>query len=242
MRIVFFGTAHGLPEPNRKFSCIMIEVGENRYFVDMGCNAAEEMATRGIPFDSIKAVFITHMHSDHTTGLLPFVELCNWYYTTVRPEYYLPDMQKSVAGIDAWLSANGNKKLEGHKFNEVREGEIYDDGVIKVTAYKTLHNDNSYAYLVEAEGKRVFLSGDLTNKGPDKDFPVEVLKKDIDLAVLEVAHFAATAYLPIIGDCKTIKKLLFTHYSPAFTKSAYEVKETLGFDCDFAADGTEVIL
>ena len=57
MRVIFLGTAHGLPEPNRKFSCIMIEVGENRYFVDMGCNAAEEMATRGVSFDSIKAIF-----------------------------------------------------------------------------------------------------------------------------------------------------------------------------------------
>ncbi|MBQ2746239.1 MAG: ribonuclease Z [Clostridia bacterium] len=242
MRVIFLGTAHGLPEPNRKFSCIMIEVGENRYFVDMGCNAAEEMATRGVSFDSIKAIFITHMHSDHTSGLLPFVDLCNWYYKDANPKYYLPEpLEKSVDAIANWITLNGSVPIREHNFNAVREGVFYDDGVIKVTAYKTLHSDMSYAYLVEAEGKRLFFSGDLTNKGPEKDFPVEVLENEIDLAVLEAAHFPATAYLPIIRESNTIKKLLFTHYSPTFTKSAYEAKEQLSnIDCDFAYDGTEV--
>ena len=37
MRIVFFGSSHGVPEPNRKCTSVMVEVdGDHRYIIDMG--------------------------------------------------------------------------------------------------------------------------------------------------------------------------------------------------------------
>ena len=36
MRLTFLGSSHGLPEANRKCSCILVEIGENRYLMDMG--------------------------------------------------------------------------------------------------------------------------------------------------------------------------------------------------------------
>lgn len=35
MKITFIGSSHGVPEPHRKCSCIMIEIGEQVYFIDM---------------------------------------------------------------------------------------------------------------------------------------------------------------------------------------------------------------
>ena len=46
MRLVFFGTSHGVPEPNRHCSCAMVECGEHRYFVDMGMMAMAELVSR----------------------------------------------------------------------------------------------------------------------------------------------------------------------------------------------------
>ena len=62
MKIVFLGSSHGVPEPNRKCSSALIEAGGSKYIVDMGTNAIEDLITRGIAAREIRAVFITHMH------------------------------------------------------------------------------------------------------------------------------------------------------------------------------------
>ena len=46
MKITFIGSSHGVPEAHRKCTCIMIEVGENVYFVDMGTSAIDALRTR----------------------------------------------------------------------------------------------------------------------------------------------------------------------------------------------------
>ena len=243
MRIVFFGASHGVPEAGRRCSCAYIDINGNRYFVDMGMNAAEELANRNIPIESIKAVFVTHVHGDHTNGLLPFIDICSWKYRTANPLFYMPyDAEKFKESVSAWFSYNGTK-LRDFEFNTFLEGEIYNDGILKVTAFKTMHTKNtpSYAFLLEAEGKRVLFGGDLSTNGPHEDFPVSVLEKPLDLAVLEAAHFAATSYLPIFeGKTQNIKNICFNHCNNRFIPSAYEVKNTLtDVNTVIALDGTE---
>ncbi|MBO5200207.1 MAG: ribonuclease Z [Clostridia bacterium] len=242
MRIVFFGSSHGVPEPNRRCTSILIEVGENRYFIDMGTQSIEELATRRIPVDSVKAVFITHMHGDHTNGLISFVDLCTWYYKTANPEFYLPEpVDCAVDAINGWMKCNG-KPMRDFKFSPVKEGPIFDDGIIRVTAYKTLHTACSWAFLVEAEGKRVLFGGDMCGKGPKEDFPLSVLDAPLDLAICEAAHFPATAYLPILGDAD-LKRLCITHYSDTFLASVLELKKALPHIPVFRAeDGLEINL
>ena len=91
MRITFFGSSHGVPEPNRKCSSAMVSVGENNYFIDMGVQVIDGLITRNIPITSVKGVFLTHMHGDHTNGLISFLDLCSWYFKDTDPAVYLPE-------------------------------------------------------------------------------------------------------------------------------------------------------
>ena len=105
MRIVFFGSSHGFPEPGRRCSSILIEIGETRYFIDMGTQSIEQLADRGIRPETVKACFVTHMHGDHTNGFISFIDLCSWYYTKAFPEFYFPgDTDRCVEAIREWLS------------------------------------------------------------------------------------------------------------------------------------------
>ena len=241
MKIVFFGASHGVPEPNRRCSCTMIEIGEARYFIDMGTQATEQLMTRGIPMDAVKTVFVSHMHGDHTDGLISFIDLCNWKFTATHPVFYLPaDTERIKAAIGEWLACNGNKMRE-FEFHQVQEGALYDDGVLKVTAYRTLHTAESYCYLIEAEGKRVFFSGDMCHRGPQNDFPTCIFEKPLDLAICEAAHFCATEYLPLFKGQHHLKKLCFNHYSDRFLSSVLEMKELLPeFPVLRAFDGLEI--
>lgn len=241
MRIVFFGSSHGVPEPNRRCSCTLLEVGDNRYFIDMGTEPIPQLVTRRIPVDSVKGVFITHMHGDHTNGLISFLDLCTWYYKTPDPTIFLPEpVEDAVNAITAWIKCN-EVGIAPYRFLPVNEGVIYEDEAIRVTAYQTQHTKHSYAYLVEAEGKRVLFTGDL--RRPKVDFPAAVLDSPLDLAICEGAHFTVTEYLPFFEGCSNLKRLCFTHYTDVRMGSILEVAKALDpIPVSYATDGMEIVL
>ena len=249
MRIIFFGTSHGFPEPNRRCSSTLIEVGNSRYFIDMGTQSIEILANRGIPVESIKAVFVTHMHGDHANGLISFIDLCNWYYKNADPAFYLPgNVEKTVTAIKNWVSCLKETKFRDFKFEKVDDGFVYQDENIKISAFRTKHIDQSFSYLLEAEGKRVFFSGDLKIlRGPsdeETDIAVEEIDKGLDLAVFELAHFSAVdKYYDLLKDRDCIKKILINHYSRFMVGSGYELIKLLpNHNIDFATDGLEIEL
>lgn len=242
MKITFLGSSHGVPEPNRRCSSALIEIGNNLYIMDMGTQAIETLINRGISPNSIKCVFITHMHGDHTNGLISFLDLLSWYYKEANPKIFLPsDIEETKNTISSWLKIN-DVKMRDFDISKVKTGLMYDDGVLKVTAYKTKHTNSSYAYLLEAEGKRVLFSGDLYYN-PSEDFPKEVLKSKLNLAICECAHFDAHEYLPILGADPDIEKLCFNHYSERFLSSVLDMqtafKNTIVVR---ATDGYEIIV
>ncbi len=223
MKITFLGTSHGAPEKLRKCTSTLIESGQNRYLIDIGTNPIEYFADNGIAVDSVKAVFITHMHGDHTHGLMPFVDLCGWYYKKSNPKVFVPDNVDSVKKTTAeWLSLNGSTLSDRIEFFAVNEGVIFDDGIIKVIAFKTMHCNNSFAYLVECENNRVLFTGDLSSK-PETDFPISVFEKPLDLCVCESAHFEFTKLLSIFKG-KNVKNLYFNHLYPPRKNSFNEFK------------------
>ena len=245
MRIVFFGTSHGLPEPNRRCSSTLIEIGGARYFIDMGTQSIEELTNRGIRPETVKACFVTHMHGDHTNGLISFVDLCTWYYTNTNPEFYLPgDTERTVEALNGWLRCVGHE-MRPFKFEHVDDGFVYQDENIRVTAFRTMHIDQSFSYLVEADGKRVWFSGDLRSPvmldDPLADVPVEEFDKGLDLAILELAHFwAPDKYYPLLKDRDNIKKVCINHYSDLRLPTAFELKKMLPEqEIVFAYDGLE---
>ncbi len=111
---------------------------------------------------------------------------------------------------------------------------------MNLTAYKTKHTSDSYAFLAYAEGKRVFFSGDLYYN-PSEDFPKEVLNSRLNLAVCESAHFSAHEYLKIFGKNPDIEKLCISHYSDRFLASVLDIKGSFANTVVVrATDGLEI--
>ena len=223
MKLTFIGTSHGVPEAHRKCSCLMVEAAGNIYFVDMGTNVIDALRVRGISLDAVKGVFISHMHGDHSNGLISFVDLISWYFKTPDPVICLPDLSAAEVIAD-WMKVTLNNSYSGARYRQICSGEIYNDGVLKVTAFATLHCQGSYAFLLEAEGKSVLYTGDLSR--PGVDFPEVARIKPLDLLVCEAAHFPATEYLPVLEKCD-ISRICVTHYSPRFHYSALELAQAL---------------
>jgi len=216
MKIVFIGTSHGFPEADRRCSCTMLEVSGRYYFIDMGTMASEELIRRGISYNDIKAVFITHCHGDHTNGLTAFYDLCNWYYKEADPLIFMPK-QEAITALENWEKAN-TQQLRGIRTAVTNEGLVFDDGYIKVTAIPTLHIEKSFAYIIEVQGKVILFSGDL--KHPTIDFPK--IEKQIDLAVCEAAHFSPLDYINVFEKLN-IKNITLNHIYSKHNKDIEEL-------------------
>ena len=238
MKLTFIGTSHGVPEPERRCSCTMIEVAGRHYFIDMGTQAIEDLIHRGISIDTVKAIFITHPHGDHTNGLISFVDLVNWYFKTAEPSVYLPDVSL-VTGMKAWIAGGGELRKEiGLKVFE--EGVIYDDGFVKVTAIATQHCHHSFAFLFEAEGKKILFTGDL--KHPTVDFPKVAFEEELDLIIVESAHFSSDATEAVLENAK-VKRVLHNHISPRWNGELHKMAQNQHhYQYGKAFDGLEVTL
>lgn len=239
MRITFVGTSHGVPEPNRKCSSYLLEVGENVYFVDMGTHPIEALRSRGISVDAVKGVFITHMHGDHVNGLVPFADLVTWYFKTPDPVICVPDPSVKEL-LCRWLEMTTKGFTKDLRFVKTEPGVVYDDGVLRATAIPTQHCGASFSYLVEAEGKAVLFTGDL--KHPTVDYPVSALEREPELIVCEGAHFSPEEYIPLYSKYP-VKKVCVTHYQNMFIPGILKLQEAMaeqGVPVIMGTDGLEI--
>lgn len=241
MRITFFGSSHGVPEPNRKCSCTLVEAGGRKYLIDAGTDPVDELIKRGIGVEEVQAVFITHLHGDHTDGLIHMVDLLSWYYKTACPVFYVPKAAAREAMMP-WLSLQGVTLREDLEFKEIREGVFFDDGVLRVTAFRTGHIDLSYAFMLEAEGKKVLFTGDMKHEtGPEDDYGRYAEMHEFDFVAAECAHFDAMLYeAPLRAHPP--KRFCFNHYSPRHEESCLHLKAAVSdiVPVILATDGLEI--
>lgn len=210
MRIITLGTSHGNHTPGRFVSSTLLEIGESCYLIDAGEPASGQMFRAGVPFKNLRAVFITHMHDDHTSGLSALVKALHKYPVEGQhTDFYFAE-EKAIAPFRGWLGACHVTNTEGLvHYHATREGFVYKDENISVTAIRTRHMTDgspSFSYLIEAEGKRMLFTGDLT---PDfSDFPQNT--GHLDVCVCEGTHYKPSLALPILQKAD-ITKLIFNH-------------------------------
>ena len=209
MKLIFIGTSHGVPESDRRCSSVMLEVNGFYYLVDMGTQVVEDLRKRGIALENVRLAICTHPHGDHTDGLLSFVDLVNWYFKAADPLILLPD-SRLIPPLRAWLTAttDGKPLRENLRIEPFEEGVVYEDENLRVTAIRTKHCENSFAFLIEAENKRVLFTGDLCR--PSVDFPQAAFETELELLVCETAHFSPDDCIPYVDKAKA-KRVLHTH-------------------------------
>jgi ribonuclease Z len=61
------GSRSPLPHPRRAETCILINAGGSYYVIDVGDGSASNLRSYGVNLGKIKAVLLTHLHSDHSS-------------------------------------------------------------------------------------------------------------------------------------------------------------------------------
>ena len=247
MKLTFLGTSHGVPAADRYCSSAMLQVADRTYLIDAGAPVADLLQRYGVPFSAVKAVFTTHIHGDHTFGLPALCDLAGWYFKDADFDVFLTE-QVGIDALHAFVMATSkNFDDDRVRLRLVQPGTFYDDGTLRVTAVPTRHMDYgtqqypSYAYVLEAEGKRLIFTGDL--HGPDAaDFPAPALELPSEAVVCEMAHFGGEAVFPYLKCCPT-GRVLFHHVFHDYEQSMADIaaagRPEDGWCCpvDAVADG-----
>ncbi len=213
MKITFLGTADGIPRPHHACTATAVEIGEDVYLIDGGAPVVDTLLSAGIDPNRIKAIFNTHPHADHVDGITSLLTLSTWWYKEMSFDIYWA-MKKTGEVLVDYVSAFVDFPHDRIAMKEIPgAGTFYDDGVLKVTAFPTLHCEPkpSYAFLLEAEGKRVFFSGDVSYALYRNDFPTYVCEEPTDLFICEMAHIGEEEVLPYLEQCRA-GRVIFNHY------------------------------
>lgn len=202
-QLVILGSGTPNPNPERGGSAYAVIVDNTPYLVDFGPGAIRSFAAlmpawgggmKEMDVTKIEHAFLTHIHSDHTTGLSDLL-LTPWIMGRENKlNLYGPKGLEKMAGslLDAYADdidyrVNGTQPSNGtgyqFNFTELADGVVFQDINLKVEAFKVNHGDfeDAYGFRFTSEDKVIVFSGDT---GPSKS--LERYAKDADILVHEV--------------------------------------------------------
>ena len=238
VRFHTLGTSHGATEQGRSCSVNLVEVDGSYYVFDCGGNIETKMKDLDMPFENLRAVFISHMHEDHVGSLSAVVKRFSHYIKEERSvKIYMPEAD-GIEAFRAWIAAlHTTKNLHRVSYELICAGEIYRDEKITVTAIATRHMQGgafpSYAFIIEAEGKKLLYTGDLA--ADFSDYPAVLLEENFDLVVSELVHFNLENNLDTIKKTRT-KKLVFTHMNLKKAEIIRGIIDEFPFTVEIASD------
>lgn len=257
MKITNLGTSHGDPTMEHFCSSTLIETGGRYYLVDCGEPANALLVRQGLCASQLSAIFVTHMHIDHTGSLPVLCEQAAKYrsrFPELRLDILLPEnvfdklsawREANHSGrFDTWAGNTGNDAVFG-QLCQYDENFVYNDGVISMRATRTEHlahlrqsGVSAFSLKFAAEGRQVLFTGDLS--GDFHDFPLSEAQ-GCDLVFCEITHFPLEKALPVLEKLQA-GRLVFYHIGDPWQgadpqRNALECCRHLAVPVSFAYDG-----
>ena len=150
LRITFLGTSGTVPSVNRNPSAILIQYGGDKILFDCGEGTQRQMMIAKTGFN-IKAVFITHMHTDHFIGVFGLIETLSLNERKEKLTFYVPEEKAKFLATLFRMFGYHNLRFPIEVVG-LGDGDEVNFGRFKIIAFKTEHTTPSLGYaLIERD-------------------------------------------------------------------------------------------
>lgn len=218
MEVTLLGTGTPRPSIERFGPATVVEANGRFIIFDSGRGTTIRLQQAGIPLSKIEHVFLTHLHSDHISGLSD-LWLTSWIWQ--RPNKLKLTGPKGTQALAEHLTmahqadmryratnTNLNEAIfdiDGHDI--AVEGVVYDQDGIKITAFLVDHHPvkPAYGYRIDSGEQSIVISGDTT-------YSKNLIKfsKNTDLLIHEIAATNAD----ILASNPRLEKVMSYHTTP----------------------------
>ncbi|HEV7385556.1 MAG TPA: MBL fold metallo-hydrolase [Phenylobacterium sp.] len=205
LRVVLCGTSGPLPVRDRAKACVAVQAGGALYLVDAGPESTENLLAWRMPMATARAVFLTHLHSDHMGEVGEF-NMQTWVAGRPGPLVLVgpPGVEHVAAGFNEAYGPDHGFRNAHHEHGAVKlpiaagllkaqvvpppasgTAVVWRENGLTVTAIVVHHNPVSpaYGYRFDYKGRSVVVSGD-TIKWP----PLAVAAKGADVLIHEAQN------------------------------------------------------
>lgn len=253
-QVVLLGSGTPVADPDRSGCSIAIIVNTMPYIVDFGPGVMRQLSAvtpyfsksghgiEGLDLRNVTRAFLTHLHSDHTTGY-PDLILTPWavggsgrnrplevygpkginQMTENILEAYREDINYRISG----LQSNNDLGWRVNSHEILEEGVIYQDSNVKVEAFPAPHGTwtNAWAFRFTTPDKIIVISGDTRYSEKLIEYT-----KDADILFCEVyseklmhwagldyfrSHHISTTELAKLAKIAEPKLLVLYHVMPS---------------------------
>jgi len=171
--VILLGTGTPYPDPSASGPATAVVVGERVFLFDAGPGVMRRLKAANLPISGPEALFITHLHSDHTLGYADLM-LTSWVMRRRAPfQVYGPrGLQRMTHHLlvayseDIHVRTNGLEQevAGGYRVDvhEIRGGVVYEKDGVRVTAILVEHGawKNAFAYRIDTADRSILISGD----------------------------------------------------------------------------------
>ncbi len=182
MVVTLIGTGSPTPTPDRFGPCVLVQAGDQVLLFDAGRGATIRLRQLRVQLARIDALFLTHYHSDHTSGI-PDVWLSRWIQFSEAARATTPfnvigptGAKELMFNLEKAYAADIRIRMQDHPPKDPRgiaitvqeferDGVVYDKSGVKVTAFEVDHGPApkpAYGFRIDFEGRSAVISGDTT--------------------------------------------------------------------------------
>ena len=221
LKVLVCGSRSPLPSPGRAESCVLVEAGDDIYIFDLGNGSVNNLTQYQVPWPNVKAVLITHMHSDHMADL-PDAHLQSWIQGRTSPlKVYGPEGINLVTkGFELAYSADYQYRNEHHG-DDMLPMSIAGFNAIQIINNQFIPNDtpgleilpfvvdhypvnSAFGFKISYKDRTVVISGDTIHDGS-----VQKYSQDVDLLVHSAISIDIVERMRGIAPIPQMDKILF---------------------------------
>ncbi len=226
-RITFLGTGSADSEVAGEKSSILLEGAGTCLLLDAGEPCTQRISEEGISPTRPDAVFVSHAHADHISGL-PLLLQANRLSGRDRPlALHLP--AHTIDPLRIWMKALGiDPDNAGYPLEllALQSDQAIPCGNLKVTPFSTTHDckedRESFGFVVAGPHRQLIYSSDL---GSASDL-LPALTTNARILICEMAHIDPESLITVLQEY-TLELLVLTHFSADNSRIADDIRREL---------------